>query len=1136
MKKSNERALCVPLLKKTKRIMKLTTLFSLGVACCISASTYAQGYKLSMNKQNSSIIEILKDIEKNSEFTFFFNDNKVNVNKKASINVKDATLDEALAQVLKNTGYDYQIIDRQVLIKTASSSVSSVPSVQQNQKAITGIIKDVNGEPIIGANVVEKGTTNGTVTDIEGRFSLNVAPGATLVVSYIGYTTSEIVVGNKTDLAISLKEDSEMLDEVVVVGYGTMKKKDLTGAVAAVSGDLISDRKTMQLSSALQGAVSGMMVTRNNGAPGASSSIKIRGITTIGDSNPLVIVDGVPIDGIDMVNPNDVENISVLKDAASASIYGSRAAAGVILITTKRAKDNQLSLGYSFEYGFEKPTTFPKYVGPTRFMQMENELRWNYAGNGSNEYPVYSKDLIDNYYDLHTQDPDAYPITDWVDLVLKNTAPRQSHVFNVAGGTKAVKTKASFVYDKTDGLYANCYNERFTFRVNNDFTINKYINASLDFNFRRAKSKKPIEDPFNSADAISIIPSIFAGLWSDGRYGAARTGGNIYAMIKEGGANEWWANQLGGKAAIDVTPFDGFKVSVVFSPTFNFDKGKEFRKSIQYYDAKDPTQTLGYVARFNTTNLNETRNDSYRLLGQLIASYEKSLGRHNLNLMAGYEVFYSFTEALTAGRDNYSLNTYPYLNLGPLDYRNNTGNAYENGYQSWFGRVMYNYAEKYLLQFNIRRDGSSRFHSDYRWGTFPSVSGGWVISEESFMKEANIDWLSFLKVRASWGMLGNERITDSNGNQIYYPYQSSIGFNNILFNQGGKIISSQGAAQSKYAIRDISWETTESIDIGLDASFLNNRLRFSGDYFYKTTKDMLLALEIPSYVGYSNPEKNTGKMFTKGYELEARWSDQIGDWYYSVSANLSDFVSKMGNLGGTEFLGDQVKKKDSQFNEWYGYLSDGLYQTQADVDNSPKLNNSVKPGDVKYRDISGPDGVPDGKISPEYDRVLLGGSLPRYMFGGNVQVGYKDFDFSLAFQGVGSQNVRMTTSMIQPLRSNWGNVPQILDGNYWSVYNTEAQNQQVKYPRLTTTNANGNYAMSDFWLFNGRYVRLKNITLGYTLPNSLTSKVKISRIRFYVSANDLFSISKYPQGWDPETGATAYPITSSYLLGVSVNF
>lgn len=1114
--------------------MKITTLFALGVACCISASTYAQSYKVSINKQNSSIIEILKEIEKNSEFTFFFNDNRVNVNKTASVSAKNATLEDVLEQVLRNTGYEYKIIDRQVLIK--ASGDARLASVSQQAKQITGVVTDANGEPVIGANVVEKGTTNGTITDANGQFSLHVTPSATLNISYIGYVSCEVPVGNKTSLSILLEEDAEMLNEVVVVGYGSVRKKDLTGAIGTVDGNTIADRKTMQLSSALQGTMPGVMVTRDNGAPGASSSIKIRGITTIGDSSPLVIVDGVPVDGIDFVNPNDVENISVLKDAASASIYGSRAAAGVILITTKRAKENQLSLSYSFEYGFEKPTKLPKYVGPTRFMQVENELRWNDAGNGNNEYPVYSKDVIDNYYSLNAQDPDAYPITDWTDLVLKSTAPRQSHLFNIAGGTKSVRTKASFAYDKTDGLYDNRYDDRFTFRVNNDFTINKYLSASLDFNYRRTKTHKPMEDPFNSPDAISILPPIFAGLWSDGRYGAARSGGNIYTMIREGGANVWLKNQLTGKAAIDFTPIEGFKLSAIFAPTFNFDKGKEFRKSIKYYDAKDPNLALGNVARFNTTNLKESRNDSYRLVGQLIASYVKSFGKHNLNLMGGYEVFYSFTENLTAGRDNYTLNTYPYLDLGPLDYRTNTGSAYENAYQSWFGRAMYNYDQRYLFQVNVRRDGSSRFHSDYRWGTFPSVSGGWAMSEEAFMKEANIDWLSFLKLRASWGTLGNERITDNNGNQIYYPYQSSIGFTNILFNQGGKVISSQGAAQSKYSIKDISWETTESIDIGLDASFLNNRLRFSGDYFYKTTKDMLLALEIPSYVGYSNPEKNTGKMFTKGYELDLKWSDQVGDWSYSVSANLSDFVSKMGDLGGTEFLGDKVKKKDSQFNEWYGYMSDGIYQTQQEVDDSPKLNSNIKPGDIKYKDINGPDGKPDGKISPEYDRVLLGGSLPRYMYGGSVQVGYKGFDFSMTFQGVGSQHVRMTTNMVQPLQTNWGNVPEIIDGSYWSKYNTETQNMQVKYPRLTTTNATSNYVMSDYWMFNGRYVRLKNLTLGYTLPAALTNKAKINRIRLYASANDLFSISKYPKGWDPEVGEKGYPITSSYLFGISVNF
>jgi len=441
---------------------------------------------------------------------------------------------------------------------------------------------------------------------------------------------------------------------------------------------------------------------------------------------------------------------------------------------------------------------------------------------------------------------------------------------------------------------------------------------------------------------------------------------------------------------------------------------------------------------------------------------------------------------------------------------------------------MYNFQNKYFLQGNIRFDGSSRFYKDYRWGSFPSFSAGWVMSEESFMK--SIPTISFLKLRGSWGTLGNERI----GN---YPYQAALNFEtNSLFYQGNTTVSAQSAAQWQYAIRDISWEKTESFDIGLDANFFDNKLRFTGDYYKKTTKDMLLQLQIPMYLGFDNPNQNTGKMNTNGWEFEIGWNDKIGDLDYSISANLSDFKSVMGDLGGTEFLGDQIKRKGSEFNEWYGYVSDGLYQTQADVDASPKLNANVKAGDVRYKDISGPTGVPDGKISPEYDRVLLGGSLPRYMYGANISLGYKNFDFSVVFQGIGDQNVRLNNTMVQPLLENYGNFPAILDGKYWSKYNTDAQNLGARYPRFTNTSAGNNYAMSDFWLFNGAYLRVKNVTLGYNVPKFITEKVKLQGIRLYASVSDLFSINNYPKGWDPEMSSTAYPITTSFIFGASVKF
>ena len=725
---------------------------------------------------------------------------------------------------------------------------------------------------------------------------------------------------------------------------------------------------------------------------------------------------------------------------------------------------------------------------------------------------------------------------DWQDALLYSSAPRQTHSINIAGGSKVVKTKASFRYDQTDGLYINRDYERFMLRVNNDIQINKWMEAHLDVNFSRAKSEEPHRNPMELA--LRATPPIYAIRWTNGMWGDVKDGENPLAMITDGGTKTTWNNRIGGKAAIDITPIKGLKISGVIAPTYNFDKIKSFVKQVPYTYANDPNTVKGYMAAFSTTKLTEYRNDYYDVTTQFFANYNKTFGKHDLSVMVGYEDYYAFWENLNASRDQYELTGYPYLDIGPETYRDNSGNAEEYAYRSLFGRVTYNYDNRYLLQANFRRDGSSRFAPESRWANFPSFSAGWILSEEQFMKNLNWDWLSYLKLRGSWGTLGNERITDINNNdkQNYYPYQSALNFNSALLYKGGVVTSVSTAAQQYYAVRNISWETTETWDIGLDANFLNSRLYFAFDYYKKNTRDMLIALEIPKFIGYDNPFVNTGKMQTKGYDLEIGWRDHIGDFSYSVSANLSDFVSKMGDLGGTEFLGDQVKMEGSEFNEWYGYVSDGLFQTQEEVDNSPKLNNNVTVGDIKYVDISGPDGVPDGKISSEYDRVLLGGSLPRYMYGMNLSASYKGFDISMMLQGVGKQNARINREMVEGLKDNWTGFPAILEGNYWSVNNTEEENLNAKYPRLTRTNVEANMAMSDFWLFNGRYLRMKSLTVGYTLPSALTKKISMETVRFYVSGNDLFCISNYPYGWDPEVSVTGYPITMSVLLGVSVNF
>lgn len=1111
------------------RVMKLTSLC--GLLCVSSAfatQVNSQTMRVNINANQKQAKEIIKQIEEQTDYLFVYN-KKVNLNHTVSISASNETVAEVLDRMFAGTDIVYAVQGNNILLMHRSAAPQ-----QGEKKIISGTILDEAGIPVIGANVIVQGTTNGTITDMDGKFSLEVTPDAVLEISYIGYSTQSIPVGSQTNFNVTLQEDSETLDELVVVGYGTMKKKDLTGAMSALKGDDLASRRTTQLSTALQGATSGVLVTRDNSAPGATASIRIRGVTTIGETSPLVIVDGVPGD-INQVNPEDVENISVLKDAASASIYGSRAAAGVIVITTKRAKADDLSLSYNFEYGWEMPTELPKYVGAQRFLEMTNETRYN-DNNAGGWYQTYSEDQVNNWVRYNATDPDNYPMVDWQDVLLKSSAPRQTHSVNIAGGSKVVKSKASFRYDKTDGLYENRNYERFMVRVNNDIQVNKWIAAHLDVNFSRARSEEPHINPMELE--YRSTPPIYAVRWTNGLWGDVKDGQNPLAMITDGGTQTTWNNRIGGKAGIDITPIDGLKISAVIAPNYNFDKVKSFTKQVPYTYANDPDTERGYMANFKTTNLVENRNDSYDVTTQFFANYDKTFGKHSISAMVGYEDYYAFWENLSASRDQYELTGYPYLDIGPETYRDNGGNAEEYAYRSLFGRIAYSYDNRYLIQANFRRDGSSRFAADSRWANFPSFSAGWVLSEEQFMKDLNWNWLSYLKLRGSWGTLGNERISDINNDnkQNYYPYQSALVFGSALFYNGTTVTSLSTAAQQYYAVHDISWETTETWDVGLDAHFLDGRLTFAFDYYQKHTRDMLIATEIPSFIGYDNPYVNTGRMDTKGYDIELGWRDQIGEFSYSVSANLSDFVSRMGDLGGTEFLGDQVKMEGSEFNEWYGYLSDGLFQTAEEVANSPKLNDNITVGDIKYKDISGPDGVPDGIISPEYDRVLLGGSLPRYMYGINLAASWKGFDISLMFQGVGKQNARIAQDMVEGLADNWSGFPEIVDGNYWSANNTAEENMNAKYPRLTRNNVDANYAMSDYWLFNGRYLRMKNMTIGYTLPSALTKKASIDMVRFYISGNDLFCISKYPHGWDPEVSATGYPITTSVLLGVSVNF
>ncbi len=982
---------------------------------------------------------------------------------------------------------------------------------------VRGRVTDAaNGEGLPGVSILLKGTQRGTTSDGGGNYSLAVPDeNATLVFSYVGYEAQEIGVGKQSLLNVNLKASAGSLDEVVVVGYGTQKKKDLTGAVSTIDARDVGGRQTVQISEALQGSIAGVSVTRSSGAPGAGSSILIRGITTLGTNSPLIIVDGVPVSSIDNVNPNDVESVTVLKDAASAAIYGSRGAAGVVLVTTKRAKEGQSSFEYNYEYGVQKPTALPAYASAPEYMRLFNEQATN---DGSSSGP-YSSDFILNFEKYNRETPDKFPFanTDWQKTVMtKAYAPRVRHDLVFTMGTGKIKTKASLGYTKSGAFFDNQTYERYLVRVNNDLQINPKLGVNLDLAYKRTNTLAPILNPIYEA---RLMPSIYDDFYSDGRYALAKDGRNPIAQLNEGGTAKGTYNQFLGRLAFNYKPVEGLTLTALVSSTIDLDRTKTFSKRIPF---TNPDGSASAFSNQPRTTLAEGRNESLALTGQLLANYARTFGGgHGLDVLGGYEEIYNATESLGASRSGFALTDFPYLNAGSQELRDNSGSASEVALRSVFGRVKYDFRNKYYLQGNLRYDKSSRFKSQYRGALFPSVSAGWTLSEEPFLRDS--PWLSFLKLRGSYGKVGNERI----GN---YPYQATIRFSNALFYQNGVLVPLNGGGQVDYAVENISWETTRTFDVGVDAAFLKNRLTLAADYYRKRTYDILLALDIPLYLGYERPQQNAGILDVKGWELEAAWRDRLGKLSYSVAFNLSDAKSNIVDLKGTQVLGSQAIFQGSEFNEWFGYRSAGLYQTADEATNSPRLNTNVTAGDVRYQDLNG-----DGKITPD-DRVLLGGSLPRYQYGSTLRLEYEGFDLGLVVQGVGKKLSRLPDEVVRPFGEAFGNVPQELIGNFWSKTATAEQNLQARYPRLSTRSLAANYESSDFWLISGAYFRVKNITLGYTLRNDLLKRLGLQSTRLYVSANDVFARHRFPRYWDPEVGNSSYPIVTTLLAGATLKF
>ena len=1043
------------------------------------------------------------------------------------------------------------------------------------QQMIKGQVVDDKGETIIGATVMVKGAKEGTLTDIDGNFSVKGKVGNTLSISYVGFSPLEVKVTKLEGNRFVLREDSKLLDEVVVVGMDKQKRNTITAAVSTVASDAIVNRPVTDLTSALQGNVAGLNFVTDaapdgvGGETGAEIKFNIRGVGSINGNGgePYVLVDGVE-QSMQNVNPADIASISVLKDASASAVYGARAAYGVVLVTTKSGKKERASVTYRGTVGFSAPINMPKMMNALEYAAYNNQ-QYDNGGASSGLQKISDKTIekikgfMQNPYSAEFPGIEAnttgddwagayynqYGNTDWFEYYFKDKSVRHSHNLSVQGGSDKVNYYIGMGYTYQEGLLDKVQDDLSKYNLNTklQFKTSDWLRFNLNNNITLQMIKRPMANQMILYNKIgSHRPTQVTELPVESEYNIPSWNEMLY--LKN---SNYQRNRISDALSFSatVTPLEGWDITGEMKIRFDVENNNLKMKDDQKYetpagtfkpgDATNQRQGFAYpgISWKNMYFGSYTRGSmfNYYLSPNLSSSYTHQWGDHFFKAMAGYQMeLQEYSEEYMYKDGMLSNDIYSFDNA--------SGNVIAGEARShwatmgFYTRLNWNYNNIYFLEFSGRYDGSSRFAPGHRWGFFPSASVGWVISNEKFMQ--NITPINYLKFRASIGTLGNERI----GN---YPYQTYISFNNaIMYDSAGSTPqSSMSAAQQDYAYENIHWEKTQSWDIGVDAAFFNNRLDFSADYYYKKTTDMLLSVAIPSFTGYSAPDRNVGKMHTRGWEVKLGWSDRIGDVNYAVSFNISDYKSIIDNLNGKQQFNSDgtIITEGAEYNSWYGYKTAGLFQTAEEVSESALLSASTKPGDVKYVDVSGPDGTPDGIINETYDRVVLGSSLPHYLYGGSISLGWKGLSFSLLFNGVGKQLSRLTESMIRPMQGQWLPAPSVLlndngSRNYWSVYNTAEQNAAASYPRLSHQGGEyNNYKMSDYWLKSSAYMRIKNINVGYTVPKKIVSKVGIKGLRVYVNIDDPYCFDSYLSGWDPEAGASTY-ITRTYTFGVDIKF
>ena len=1065
----------------------------------------------------------------------------------------------------------------------------SVASFAQDFTGIMGTVIDENGEPVIGATVVEKGRAeNATITNFDGQFAMRIDPGKTMVVSYVGYITQEVTA--KNGMTVNLKPDDKMLEEVVVVGYGVQKKSVVTASIAKVSADDLAGTAPVRVDNALKGMAAGVQVTSASGQPGSYGRIRIRGNGTINDSDPLIIVDGMPMgqNGLDVVNPSDIESIEVLKDAASGAIYGSRAANGVIMVTTKKGKIGKAQINYNFSQGWQTAWKRRDVTSATDYAILQNERQLN-GGNA----PIFADpyDLIDS---------NGNPIkgfgTDWQDLVFNDNAPVQNHELSISGATEKVNYYLSMGYFTQEGIVGGNYGQsnydRLTLRSNTNYNLldatkeRNFLNK-LDVNVNVAYMRTHSTGVTTNSEYGSILGSALylaptlapialgetAAAHSQ-KYEYDAEGNQKYQLITDPQGNPYtipgfagtyqemnnplamlslpatkgWTHKITPNFSIDLQLWDNLKYHFNYSADLSF------------YGNHGYTLTpyiLSGNNRSDHTSASTYKGNNYTWQVENTLSYDKTIGEHSFSVVVGQSALKSGGDDVNYGAWGIVNPDKPYLNyLNGIDEvvldeetgliksytKSNWGGGSEyteHTMASYFGRLSYNYAERYMFQATLRRDGSSRFGTNNKWGTFPSFSIGWNVTNEpffqNFKEKAN---LTNLKVRLSWGKNGNESIGD-----FGYTTLTAQG-NNVFFGKTAQ--KHNGTKADKTANPNLKWEESEQTDLGIDLGFFNNALTFTADYFIKKTNGMIITMPIPSYVGETKPIGNVGDMENKGFEFELGYKWHIADAHFAIKGNASYLKNTLKNLGndtgylsydGIQGFSDAVARAENgkPWPFFYGYKTNGILQNQADVDayiaslpNGNEVQGSIEPGDVRFVDVNG-----DGKLTPE-DRTDIGNGTPKWTYGIRLNADWKGFDFDCFFQGVTGNKVFDATYR-----------QDVYSGNYptWMLGRWTGEGTSDKYPRLDSKDTD-NWKVSDLYVYDGAYFRLKNISLGYTIPRQLTQKLSIERLRVYVMAENLMTWTKY-HGFDPEisSGGTSlgidkgvYPQARTYYVGLNVSF